>query len=284
MDHLRSPMPARIKERPLRLSKSEMDGGVKRVVYEGMIAESLTIYGQDGDPIEAYSARPLGPGPFPGVVVIHHAPGWDDWCKEVARKFAHHGYSAIDPNLHHRAGPGSPDDVAARVRAAGGLADEQVVGDIDGAMKHLRMQPNANGKVGLIGFCSGGRQAYVAACRLSGVDATVDCWGGSVIIDDPSQLNALRPTAPIDLTQHMTSPLLGLFGNEDSNPNPDQVDRTEQVLQVLGKTYAFHRYEGAGHAFFVPSRAAYRPEQAVDGWQRVFAFYAEHLNGEPAAA
>ena len=86
------------------------------MTYEGMLAETVTIRGNNGDEIEAYYARPLGAGPFPGVVVIHHAPGWDEWCKEVTRKLAHHGYAAIDPNLYHRAGPGSPDDVAARVR------------------------------------------------------------------------------------------------------------------------------------------------------------------------
>ncbi len=122
------------------------------MAYEGMIAETVTIRGHDGDDIEAYSARPLGGGPFPGVVVIHHAPGWDEWCKEVTRKFAHHGYAAIDPNLYFRAGPGSPDDVAARVRGSGGVADDQAMGDVAGAMAFLRAQPYANGKVGVIGF------------------------------------------------------------------------------------------------------------------------------------
>src|SRR5436190_1106093 len=98
------------------------------MTYEGMLAETVKMAGYGGDEIEAYFARPLGPGPFPGVVVIHHAPGWDEWCKEVTRKFAHHGYLAIDPNLYFRAGPGSVDDVAARVRAGGGNSDDQVMG------------------------------------------------------------------------------------------------------------------------------------------------------------
>jgi carboxymethylenebutenolidase len=247
------------------------------MTYEGMIAESVTIRGNNGDVIDAYYARPLGAGPFPGVVVIHHAPGWDEWCKEVTRKFAHRGYAAIDPNLYHRAGTGSPDDVAARVRAEGGVPDDQVMGDVQGAMDFLRAQPYANGKVGVIGFCSGGRHTYLAACRIPGVDAAVDCWGGGVIVDDPSQLTDKRPVAPIDLTEQMSAPLLGIFGNEDRNPSPEQVDRTEEVLKRLGKTYEFHRYDGAGHGFFAADRPAYRPEQAVDGWRKVFDFYGRYL-------
>src|SRR5262245_23591690 len=85
-----------------------------------------------------------------------------------------------------------PDDVGARVRAAGGVADEQVLGDVAGSMEFLRAQPYANGKVGVIGFCSGGRHTYLAACSLPAIDAAVDCWGGNVIVDDPKQLNAKR--------------------------------------------------------------------------------------------
>ena len=252
--------------------------------YEGMIAETVTFRAHNGDTGEAYYARPLGPGPFPGVVVIHHMPGWDEWCKEVTRRLAHHGYATIDPNLYFRAGPGSPDDVAARVRANGGVPDDQVMGDVAGAMAFLRAQPYASGKVGVIGFCSGGRHTYFAACRLDGVDAAVDCWGGGVIVDDPSLLTPVRPVAPIDLTERLSAPLLGIFGNEDRNPTPDQVNRTEDVLKRLGKTYEFYRYDGAGHGFFATDRPAYRPEQATDAWSKVFAFFNRYLSAPALVA
>jgi carboxymethylenebutenolidase len=143
------------------------------------------------------------------MVVIHHLPGWDEWIIEVTRKFAHHGYAAIAPHLYFRDGPGDPDDIGARVRAAGGVADDQVLGDVVGAMTFLRAQEDATGKIGLIGFCSGGRHAYLCACRIDSVDAIVDCWGGNVIVDDKKLLNAKRPTAPIDLTDGLRCPLLG---------------------------------------------------------------------------
>src|SRR3972149_763949 len=98
------------------------------MAYEGMICESVRVTGHNGDEIEAYYSRPLGDGPFAGVVVIHHMPGWDEWTREVTRKLAHHGYAAIAPHLFSREGPGAPDDVAARVRAAGGVPDDQAVG------------------------------------------------------------------------------------------------------------------------------------------------------------
>jgi carboxymethylenebutenolidase len=251
--------------------------------YQGLQAETVTFRGHKGDQGEAYYARPLRAGRFPGIVVIHHLPGWDEWIMEVVRKFAHHGFAAISPHLYFREGPGSPDDIGARVRAAGGVADAQVVGDVAGAMAYLRGEPNASGRIGVIGFCSGGRHAYLAACTLSGFDAVVDCWGGNVVVDNPKDLNEKRPIAPIDLTEKLGCPLLGIFGNDDANPTAEQVNRTEAVLMRLGKTYEFHRYDGAGHAFFNSTRDAYRPEQAMDGWRKVLDFLHRRLAASAAS-
>lgn len=248
------------------------------MAYPGMHCEVVTISGYRGDPIEVYHAQPLGGEPRPGVILIHHMPGWDEWSIEVARRLAHHGYATISPHLYARLGPGEPDDLAAKARAAGGVADDQVMGDVAASAAFLRAQPGANGKVGVIGFCSGGRQAYLAACRVPDLDAAVDCWGGSVVVDDPATLDEMHPVAPIDLTAEMSAPLLGLFGNEDRNPTPAHVDRTEQELERHGKIYEFHRYDGAGHAFFNWERGqAYRADQAQEGWSRVYDFFARHL-------
>ena len=166
--------------------------------------------------------------------------------------------------------------MAAAARAAGGVSDAQVVGDIDAAAKLLRRQPYANGKVGIIGFCSGGRQAYMLACKLDSIDAAVDCWGGRVI-PTAEDITPLRPEPVIDMTPNMRVPLLGIFGNDDANPDVEQVNRTEAELKRHGKDYEFHRYDGAGHGFFATDRPNYRQEQAVDGWKKVFAFYEKHL-------
>jgi carboxymethylenebutenolidase len=244
--------------------------------YDGQIAETITIVGHGGERVEAYFARPIGKTDVPGVVVFHHAPGWDEWSKEVVRKLAYHGYAAICPHLFARFGPGAFDDVAAAARAAGGVSDEQTMGDGRAGAEYLRGLPYANGKVGCIGFCMGGRLAYLAACRIDGLGAAVDCWGGRVIAS-PDDLNEKRPVAPIDLTPQMGCPLLGIFGNDDANPDVEQVNRTEAELKRLGKKYEFHRYDGAGHGFFATDRPNYRQAQAVDGWQKVWGFFGKHL-------
>jgi carboxymethylenebutenolidase len=246
------------------------------MVYEGMLAETICMHGHEGDQINAYLARPLGPGPFPGVVVIHHMPGWDEATKEITRKFAHHGYAAIMPNLHFREGKGSPEENSASVKAAGGMPDDRTIGDVEGAMAYLRSLPYHNGKVGVIGYCSGGRQAYLAACKLAGIDAAVDCYGGGVVAP-PEELTERQPVAPIDVTQTLGCPLLGLFGKEDTRPSPADVAKTEEALKRFGKTYEFHFYENAGHSFFWVDRPSYRPEAAVDGWNKVFDFFGRYL-------
>ena len=108
------------------------------------------------------------------------------------------------------------------------------------------------------------------------VDAVVDCWGGRVVMA-PEDLNDKYPVAPIDLTKDLSCPVLGLFGNEDRSPSPAEVDRHEAELKKHGKTYEFHRYDDAGHAFFSVDRPSYRQAAAVDGWQRITDFLARHL-------
>src|SRR5262245_12530032 len=245
--------------------------------YQAMLAETVTFRGHNADLGEAYYARPLGPGPFPGVVVIHHMPGWDEWIKEVPRKLAYHGFAGIAPHLYFREGARDPDDIGARVRAAGGVHDDQVVGDVAGSAEFLRAQPTSNGKLGVMGLCSGGRHTYLVAWTLKGFDRAVDCWGGTVIVGDPSLITDKRPRAPIDLTAQLSCPLLGLFGNDDPNPSPDHVNRTEAELKRHGKVYEFYRYDGARHGFFANNRPNYRAEQATDGWKKVLAFFDKHL-------
>lgn len=245
-------------------------------MHEGLTAETVTMKGANGGEINAFFARPLGDGPFPAMVLAHHMPGWDQWYREATLKFALRGYIVITPNLYFRAGHGTPEDVAAKVRADGGVSDDSAVGDLEGGMKFIRALPISNGKVGIFGTCSGGRHAYLTACRVKGFDAVVDCWGGRIVMP-PEALNAKTPVAPLDLTRDLPCPILGLFGNDDSSPTPEQVNQHEAELKKHGKTYEFHRYDGAGHGFFYYHAAMYRQAQAVDGWNKVWAFLEKYL-------
>src|SRR5215472_14422505 len=244
---------------------------------DAIIAESIMISGHGGDTIEAYSARPLEPGKqVGGVVVIHHMPGYDAGTKEIARRFAAGGYNAVLPNLYWREAPGaSPDDASAAARAAGGVPDERLVGDVAGAAAYLKSLPTSNGKVGTIGYCSGGRQSFLAAVSLP-LDAAVDCYG-AFVVGTPPQGSPLKVGPIVDKVADLSCPLLGLFGADDQHPSPDQVAELEKALQEAAKTYEFHSYEGAGHAFFSVNRPAYRPEAAMDGWQKIFGFFGKHL-------
>jgi carboxymethylenebutenolidase len=135
--------------------------------------------------------------------------------------------------------------------------------------------PGHSGKVGVIGSCSGGRHTFLVACQTEGVDAAADLWGSAVM--RPEDLTPMRPMAPIDMTANLTAPLLGIFGNDDQNPSPEAVNTLEAALMATGKSYEFHRYDGAGHGFFHYDGANYRQEQAVDGWSKVWAFFETHL-------
>lgn len=244
--------------------------------YEGLLAETVNITGHEGDQIDAYLARPLGAGPHPGVVLFHHMPGWDEASKEMARKLAYNGYACISPNLHFREGKGNSVDNSTSVREAGGMPDARTMGDVEGAIAYMNSLPYHNGKVGIIGFCSGGRQVYLAACTVAGIDAAVDCWGGGVICP-PEELTDRQPVAPIEYTKDLACPILGLFGNEDARPSPEDVDKTEEELKKNNKNYEFHRWDGAGHGFFAVDRPSYRQHAAVEGWEKVLEFYGRHL-------
>ena len=247
-------------------------------MYEGMLAETTTVQGHNGDAINAYFARPLGAGPFPGVVLIHHLPGWDEWYREATRRFAHHGYLAISPNLYHREGHGDPEDVGARVWGDGGVPDDQAVGDIVGAMKHLRSLPNLNGNVGVFGTCSGGRHVMLTVGTGVGFRCGSGLLGRPGVVMSKDQLNDKNPVAPIDYTANVSCPILGLFGEEDQSPTLEQVDIHEAELKKHGKDYEFHRYPNAGHGFFYYHRPAYRAEHAVDGWGKIWDFFGKHLS------
>ena len=240
-----------------------------------MRATTIHITGHGEDRVEAYLARPDGSSDRGGVVVIHHLPGYDRATKEIVRRFAELGFDAICPNLYWREAPGAdPSDAAATARAQGGVPDERLVGDVGGAAAYLRELPESNGKVGVIGYCSGGRQSVLAACNLQ-LDAAVDCYGAFVTGTPPEDF-PVPVTNLVDQLPRLSCPLLGLFGNEDKAPSPEHVDELEQLLKQHGKTFEFHRYDNAGHAFFAVNRPSYRVEAANDGWQRITDFFGKY--------
>lgn len=245
---------------------------------DSLSAATIRMTGHGGDEVEAYLARPVEGDKRGGVVVIHHLPGYDRATKEITRRFAELGYDAICPNLYCREAPGAAaDDAAATARAQGGVPDLRLVGDVGGAANYLRSLATSNGKVGVIGYCSGGRQAVLAACNLD-LDAAIDCYG-AFVVGNPPEGFPLRVTNLVDQLPNLRAPLLGLFGNDDSYPSPAQVDELDEILTANEKLHEFHRYDDAGHAFFAVNRPSYRVAAANDGWEQITAFFKRHLGG-----
>lgn len=239
-------------------------------------AETIRLRGFGGDSIEAYLAQVTSETSVGGVVVIHHMPGYDEATKEITRRFAANGYNAICVNLYSREAPGaSPDDAAAAARAQGGVPDERLIGDVGFAAAHLRSLDNSNAKVGVIGFCSGGRQAVLAACSLD-LDAAVDCYGWFVVVGSPVDyfvsITSLEP-----ILSNLSCPLLGLFGAQDEYPSPDQTETLRTLLSGHAKEFEFHTYDDAGHAFLNVDRPSYRPDVAREAWGEIWKFYGTHL-------
>jgi carboxymethylenebutenolidase len=245
-------------------------------VSDAIAARTVQIAGGNGDPIEAYVARPVDALSHGSVIVIHHLPGYDPPSKEITRSLAVEGWTAICPNLYSREAPGPDWRAAAKtVREAGGIADEQMLADVAASAEHLRAEADSNGKVGIIGYCSGGRQAVLAACELP-LDAVVDCYGAFVMRSAGPESGLARRGFP-ELIPKLACPLLGLFGEDDPAPPVDEVRELEQALQASGKEHSIRIFEGAGHAFFSVDSQKYRPQAATAGWQEIVQFYRRHL-------
>jgi carboxymethylenebutenolidase len=226
----------------------------------------LTI---DGSNMRCYVSAPDDTGRHPGLIVCQHAPGVDSFIQTMCDRFAAEGYVAVAPDLYHREDPNNTDDPLTRM---GRLRDANIVRDISAAYAHLKALPNvAADRTGITGFCMGGRVAYLMATHLRGLRAVIVFYGGNIMVpwgDGP---------APFERTAHIEAPMLGLFGEEDTNPSPADVAKIDAELTRLGKAHEFHMYPGAGHAFMNWERPSYRQHAADDAWPRCLAWFKRHL-------
>ena len=232
-----------------------------------------------GTNIAAYLATPHQPGSYPGIVVIQEAFGLVDHICDVARRFANIGYNACAPALYwRRGGPKNPDDIQTVFPVMFGLPDSEAVQDLEAAAAYLRGLPGATGKVGAIGFCSGGRHTLLFACSSNKVDAAVDCWGGFIQRATPdAETTAARPKAPLDMVGQLHCPLFGVFGVEDENPPVALEAELKKRAQAAHKDVTTKIYNGAGHAFLADYRPSYREGPARELWTDATAFFGKHL-------
>ncbi len=217
----------------------------------------------------AYLAKPAGAGPWPAVLVIQEAFGLNEHIKDVTRRVAAEGYVALAPDLFHRGGKGRTaryDELPKALELMGGLDDDGIVADVGNAIAHLEKDPAVRrGRIGITGFCMGGRVSYLAACALPDkIAAAVPYYGGGI---------------PIDRTATLRAPVLAFFGDADPFIPMDQVEKLRSEAARLGKKLEVVVYPGAPHGFFCNERDSYRPDAARDAWERTKAFFARHLQG-----
>lgn len=223
-----------------------------------------------------YWAIPDAAGP--GVVIVHDVWGLYDHYRDLARRFADRGYVALAIDLYHRLGPVEIEDFGAWMRA---LSDPEVLSRIQLAVDAVSAHPRLRGKVGIVGFCMGGTYTLLAAASIRGLGAAAAFYGilshEHGVYADPAGLDPRKkPRDP--LRADLRCPLLGLYGAEDSLIPLDDVRQLEQILKSVPHPTLIKTYPGAGHAFFNDTRPAmYRPEAARDAWERVLAFFGEHL-------
>ncbi len=233
--------------------------------------ETLSV---DGQSMRAYVSQPDAPGPQPGVVVIMEAFGVNGHMQQVTDRFASEGYAAICPDLYHREGPETilPYGAPSVGEVMGRLTDENLINDCNTAIGYLQGNNQVTNKIGIVGYCVGGRITYLMAGANSDLSAASVYYGGRILVpfgDGP---------APIDRTPNIQCPVLGLFGALDQNPTVEDVRTIENALKQAGKTYDFHIYEGAGHGFNCDERPSFHPQASADAWEKTLAWFGKYLN------
>ncbi len=203
---------------------------------------------------------------MPGVVLVPGVTGVDTAEIEMAEWLASEGFSAAFLDIYSREDSPDLSTVESARAVIRHITDAQVMADIEGAASFLRELPQCDGRVGLIGFCAGGRYVTLFISHSDVCHAAVSCYG--IIMPDKIGTPETRPFAPIDLVEQVSVPLLGLYGADDTFPSPDDVRRYDEALTHHGKAHEFHFYPGAAHSFMDHLSGSYRPEAAADGWRR----------------
>ncbi len=223
---------------------------------------------------QAFVAQPKSETKRGTVLVIQEIFGLTDHIKDVACRYAQAGYTAIAPDFFSR--EGAPPDVAGGFEPlrefVGKIPDAQVMGDLDSAATYARSLPASNGKVGVVGYCWGGRFAMLYAAHAPDLNAAVAYYGRISGQPTPKQ-----PVYPLDVADKINAPLLGAFGAEDAGIPPSEVARLRDALSAAHKTAELYVYEGAGHAFNNDTRPAYRPEAAQLAYQRSLDWFTEYI-------
>ena len=248
---------------------------------DGLTLEQTTIPAPDGFDLPIFAARPTGDGPWPVVVVVSEIFGVHEYIRDLCRRLAKAGYAAVAPSFFNRVeDPAGLSDMSRVQQIVGAANYEQVMGDVSATLDWVSQQLWANSdKVGITGFCWGGKVVWQACARFAVLDAGV-AWYGRLApapTTTPEQATAGQPW-PVDLADDLKCPVLGLYGGQDRGIPLPSVEAMREALQRAGQTASgIHVYTDAPHAFHADYRDSYRAAEAADGWGRLLAFFEARL-------
>jgi carboxymethylenebutenolidase len=225
----------------------------------------------DGSNMPLYVSTPASGENLPGIVVVHGQSGLEDFIKDTTHMLALQGYAAVAPNLYHRDGPDCKDENPVRKAR---LRDTSIINDINAAISFLKNHKQVSGgKLGIVGFCMGGRLVYLMSAASKELKAGVMFYGSSTMLpfgEGPS---------PFERTREIGCAIQGHFGAEDQNPSPEDMRKLDAELTKFGKPHEFHSYAGAAHAFVNSGSRNYRPHAAALSWPKATEFFSRHLVG-----
>ncbi len=238
----------------------------------GLEAGRVQIPVADGE-ISAYRAKPQGSGPFPVLVVLPEIFGVHAHIEDVCRRLAQVGYLAVAPEPFQRQGDVSQlEDIPTIIsQVISQVPDAQVMADLDATVAWAGADQGDLNRLGITGFCWGGRIVWLYAAHSPQLKAGV-AWYGKLVVP----ATELQPRHPIDVVSRLQAPILGLYGGADHGIPNDTVEQTQAALQAAGQPSQIHLYPDTPHAFLADYRPSYRQAEAEDGWQRMLEWLRHH--------
>ena len=220
--------------------------------------------------MHAYASVPSGSGPYPAVIVSQHGGGVDQFIRDMADKLAEAGFAAVAPNLFHRFTEEQLDNRSGRIQH---LNDLQISADIGATVDWLRDHSAIDGeRIGITGFCMGGRVAWLGAATNRHIHACAPYYGGNIFVNWGG-----GELSPFQLSAGINCPVLFHFGGIDENPNIEDRDKLDAELSRLGIQHQFHTYEGADHAFMDYTGLRHNQQASEESWPRTIEFFNTHL-------
>jgi carboxymethylenebutenolidase len=239
---------------------------------KGLTVGEVKIPVPDGS-IPGYRAMPAAGGPFPTILVVQEVFGVHEHIKDICRRLAKVGYFAVAPALYAREGDVvGMSDIKQILQVVAKVPERQVESDLDATVAWARSTGKADtSKLGIVGFCWGGRQVWLYAAHNSNLKAGVSWYG---VLQRPK--TDMTPDNPIDLVPRINAPVLGLYGGADPGIPVTQIDEFKSALNAAGKPSEIIVYPNTPHGFNADYRPSYRPQQAKDGWKRMLAWFKQH--------